>query len=117
MKVSERLVVFVKDQKGKENKPFKSFSTTISSKKDDGSYINISFEVRFNTENIPQSALDKMVSSKCYVLEVEDGWLGAREYINKEGEPRRVPYIYVDKATVKESKPVAKPTSNDDLPF
>ena len=60
MQISGKLLVFVEDKKGKENKPFKTFSTSISNKNLDGSYLNKSLEVRFNTENIPQEALNKM---------------------------------------------------------
>ena len=116
MKISEKVIVFVQDKKGKENQPFKTFSTTISSKRND-EYVNKSLEVRFNTENIPQEALNKMVSTKYYVLDVEDGWLGVREYENEQGESRKVLYLYIDKASVKEAKSITNPPKNDDLPF
>lgn len=116
MQISGKLLIFVQDKKGKENQPFKTFSTTISSKRGE-EYINKSLEVRFNTENIPQEKLNKLVSTKCYTLEVEDGWLGCREYLNDQGESRKVLYIYVDKASVKDSKEISKSQQNDDLPF
>ena len=116
MKVSEKLLVFVQDKKAKENRTFKTFSTNVSSKNDE-EYINKSIEVRFNTENIPQEALNKMDSSKCYELEVEDGWLGVRKYTNEAGEERKVLYVYVDKASVKSAKPIKKAPENNDLPF
>ena len=117
MKVSERLVLFVQDKKGKENRPFKIFSTTISSKREDGSYINKTMEVRFNTENIPQEKLNKLSQDKCYTLEVEEGWLGVREYKTENEDMRKVFYIFVDKASVKDSKPIQKTQENSDLPF
>lgn len=117
MLISGKLLVFVEDKKGKENKPFKTFSTSISNKNLDGSYINKSLEVRFNTENIPQEKLNKMTSDKCYTLEVEEGWLSVRAYKNEADEERKVFYIYVDKATVKEAKPITKKEANSDLPF
>ena len=116
MQISGKLILFVQDKKGKENVPFKTFSTTISSKRNE-EYVNKSMEVRFNTENIPQEKLNKLSSSKCYTLEVEDGWLGVREYQTEDGDTRKVVYIYVDKASVKESKPINTPSKNDDLPF
>ena len=72
MKVSEKVILFVQDKKGKENQPFKTFSTTISSKRNE-EYINKTLEVRFNTENIPLEKLNKLSSDRCYTLEVEDG--------------------------------------------
>ena len=116
MKISERITLFVQDKKGKEGQPFKTFSTTVSSRRGE-EYLNKTLEVRFNTENIPLEKLNKLSSSKCYTLEIEEGWLGVREYEVENGETRRVLYLYVDKATVKDSKPVNKPAENNDLPF
>lgn len=116
MQISGKLILFVQDKKGKENQPFKTFSTTISSRRNE-EYVNKSMEVRFNTENIPLEKLNKLSSSKCYTLEVEDGWLGVREYQTDEGDSRKVFYIYIDKASVKDSKPINNPSKSDDLPF
>ncbi len=116
MKVSEKVILFVQDKKGKENIPFKTFSTTISTKRNE-EYLNMSLEVRFNVENIPQEKLNKLSSSKCYTLDVEDGWLGVREYQVENGDKRRVMYLYIDKATIKEAKDIQKPAKDNDLPF
>lgn len=116
MKVSEKVILFVQDKKGKENAPFKTFSTTISSKRDE-KYVNKTLEVRFNTENIPQDKLNKLSSDYCYTLEVEDGWLGVREYEVENGDTRKVFYLYIDKATIKDKKQINKSQKNDDLPF
>ena len=116
MKVSEKVILFVQDKKGKENVPFKTFSTNVSTKKED-KYLNKSLEVRFNTENIPQEKLNKLSSDFCYTLEVEDGWLGVREYEVENGDTRRVLYLYIDKATIKDKKEINKSQKNDDLPF
>lgn len=116
MKVSEKVLLFVQDKKGKENQPFKTFSTTISTKRND-TYLNKSLEVRFNNENIPLEKLNKLVSTKCYTLEVEDGWLGVREYEADNGDQRKVIYLYIDKATIKEAKDIQKVPENNDLPF
>ena len=116
MKISEKVILFVEDKKGKENQPFKTFSTTVSSKKGE-EFINKSLEVRFNTENIPLDKLNKLQSDHCYTLDVEDGWLGVRSYETENGDTRKVLYLYVDKATVKESKKINKVSSNNDLPF
>ena len=116
MKVSEKVLLFVEEKKGKEGNVFKTFSTTISTKRDN-EYVNKSLEVRFNTDNIPQSSLNKLSSSKCYTLEVENGWLGVREYTSKDNEVKKVLYLFIDKATIKDSKPVNKNSQNNDLPF
>ena len=106
----------MEEKKGKEGEVFKTFSTTISTKRND-EYVNKSLEVRFNTDNITQSSLNKLSSSKCYTLEVENGWLGVREYTNKDNEVKKVLYLFIDKATIKDSKPVNKNSQNNDLPF
>ena len=117
MEISGKLILFVQDKKGKENIPFKTFSTTISSKQLDGEYLNKSMEVRFNTENIPQEALNQLQSSKYYTLDVEEGWHGVRAYKNDNDEEIRVLYIYVNKATVKEAKLIQSSSKNNDFPF
>ena len=116
MKISERVQVFVEDKKTKDGKPFKSFATSFSTKNEDGTYTNKSMEVRFNRENIPEKSLNKMLSTKVYTLEVENGWIGVRSYTNEEVEERRVFYLFIDKASVKESKDIQKTASND-IPF
>lgn len=118
MQISGKLMLFIEDKKGKENKPFKTFSTTISNKNADGSYLNKSLEVRFNTENIKQESLNQLRSDRCYTLEVEDGWLSVRSYKTENEEERKVFYIYIDKATIKSFKEIAKTTNqSNDLPF
>ena len=118
MQISGKVILFVEEKKGKENKPFKTFSTTISNKNADGSYLNKSLEVRFNTENIKQESLNQLRSDRCYTLEVEDGWLSVRSYVNEAEEERKVFYLYIDKATIKSFKEIAKTTNqSNDLPF
>lgn len=116
MQISGKLILFVQDKKDKENHPFKTFSTTISSKRNE-EYVNKSMEVRFNTENIPVEKTNKLKSSMCYTLEVENAWLGVREYKNKENEEIKVFYIYIDKATITGSKEIAVKSEDNDLPF
>lgn len=124
MKISEKVIVFVqtKDREGKplktkEGKPFKKFSTNFSSKNEDGSYTNKSMEVRFNRDNIPEKSTNKMVDSKCYVLNVTNAWIGVRSYKNEDNEERRVFYLWIDEAKVEEAKEIQQTSKNDDLPF
>ena len=124
MKISEKVIVFVtsKDREGKtlktkDGKPFKKFSTNFSSKNDDGTYTNKSMEVRFNRENIPESATKKMTDNKCYVLDVKNGWIGVRSYKNEENEERKVFYLWIDEASVTEAKEIQQSSKNGDLPF
>lgn len=121
MEISGKLILFVEDVKGKET-TFKKFSTTISTKDSNGKYLNLGLEVRFNRDNIPEQATNKLLASKCYTLEVESAWLSVRKYtkmVNDTEEEHKVLYIYVDKATIKSAKEIKKnPKANDsDLPF
>lgn len=115
MQISGKIILFVEDKKGKENSLFKTFSTSISNKREDGSYINKTLEVRFNEEKITRQQLNQLSSKKCYVLDVTDGWLSVREY-QKEDETRSVIYLFIDEATIKEAKDIKNPKGND-LPF
>lgn len=99
---------------------FKTFSTSISTKgKVEGEYIRKSMEVRFNTENISTDNLYKLKDEMYYELEIQEGWLGVREYQDKEGKDKRVFYIFVNKATLKDSHKKKKPEkpNDSDLPF
>ena len=120
MELSGKMNLFVEDVKSQTG-TFKKFSTTISSKDANGKYINKSLEVRFNKENIPEEKQNKLLSTKCYSLEVESAWLSVRSYtkmVNDEEELRRVIYLYIDKATIKGAKDIKKSEEkNDDLPF
>ena len=117
MEISGKLILFVEDKKGKENHPFKTFSTTISTKQADNSYLNKSLEVRFNRENIPEEKTNKLLSTKCYTLDVEEAWLGVRKYETDNGDEKRVLYLYINKASVKDAKDIQKSPVNNDLPF
>lgn len=121
MEISGKVNIFVEDNKGKTG-TFKTFTTTISTKDKNGKYLNKSMEVRFNRDNITEEQTNKLLSTKCYTLEVESAWLSVRSYskiINEQEEERKVIYLYIDKATIKSAKDVRKvnPSKNDDLPF
>ena len=53
MTISGKFNVFVEDKKGQEKSLFKTFSTTISTKQQDGSYLNKSIEVVLDKEEFP----------------------------------------------------------------
>lgn len=121
MEISGKINIFVEDNKGKTGN-FKTFSTTISTKDANGKYINKSLEVRFNRENITEEQTNKLLSTKCYTLEVESAWLSVRKYtkvINDQEEERKVIFLYIDKASVKSFKDVRKAdtSKSNDLPF
>lgn len=93
---------------------------TISSKKGE-EYINKSVNVVFAGTNFPKEKVNKLDPSKCYSLEIEDGFLGVRE-INGSKGTRRELEIVVLKGKLTGSKEVVIPEpkpeeTNDDLPF
>ena len=115
MQISGKLILFGEEKKGKENTLFKTFSTTISNKQEDGSYVNKTLEVKFNEEKITRQQLNQLSVKKCYVLEVSNAWLSVRSYVKDEAKKTTL-YLFIDEATIKESKDIKNPKGND-LPF
>lgn len=91
-------------------------SGTISTKKDDGTRINKRIDISFSKEQFPEEKMNQLDPSKCYTLEVESGFLGAREFVAK-GEKRVEIYMHVTKGTLKGSKEITKAPKDSDLPF
>ena len=119
MNVTGIINLFVETKKA-NGSFFKVFSTSFSSKGQvEGEYYRKSMEVRFNTENIPAEKLSKLKDDMYYELSIEEGWIGVRQYQDKDENTKRVFYVFVNKATLKDShkkRPKDKP-ENDDLPF
>lgn len=116
MEVKGKIRLFVKELKAKEGRHFKIFSTSFSSKNEDGSYTNKSMEVRFNKEKYPEEKLNKLSESKMYELEVESAWISVRSYKKDEIE-NRVFYLFIDECKFVSSKDIEVSKPNDDLPF
>ena len=75
-------------------------------------------DVRFNKTKFPQESLDKLEDSKAYKLNILDGFLSVRTYVDKQGQEKRVVYIQVEDGKLegsKDKKPVEK--KSNDLPF
>ena len=118
MNISGKFNIFVEDKKGQENSLFKTFSTTISTKQQDESYINKSLEVRFDKEQFPPEVIAQMDSRYMYELDVQESWLGVRSY-EKDGNDVKVIYLYIKAAKCNSKKKINKPVNNGetDLPF
>lgn len=118
MKITGEFYIFVEDKKDKENKVFKTFSTSISTKLEDGSYLHKSIEVRLDRENFPAATTSKFNSQYVYKINMTDGWMGVRAYKNKDGEERKQFYLYVKSAECLDKKKIEKKdNSQNDLPF
>ena len=116
MTISGKFNVFVEDKKGQEKSLFKTFSTTISTKQQDGSYLNKSLEVVLDKEEFPAERKAKFDKNYMYELEVSEAWLGVRSYTKDENEVR-ILYLYINKAEVKSKKKINKSSNPaDDLP-
>lgn len=117
MLISGKFNVFVEDKKGQENSLFKTFSTTISTKQQDGSYLNKSIEVRFDKENFTSEQLAKLDCHFMYEIEVSEAWLGVRSYTKDENEIK-VLYLYISQGKCNSKKKINKSADQgDDLPF
>lgn len=116
MQISGKIYLFVELQKSQKG-DFKTFSCSISHKKEDGTYLNKRVRVVFDTEKFPKEKLNKLEITKCYEVEVA-GWIDVRSFINKENKEVRELYFYINEAKFLSQKEV-KANSNieKDLPF
>lgn len=121
MLVSGKIYIFPEEiRKLGDGSEMRNINTSISTKQEDGSYINMTLEVKFNKEKIPMSKLLKLDVNKCYELEILDGWLSVRKYTNQNGDERRVLYIFCNDGKLTGSKEIQKKPKEEkpsDLPF
>lgn len=115
MKLSGDLTLFVKERKTKDGKSFNTYTTTVGSKQEDGSYLNASMDVVFTKEEFPESKLSKLSPKRYYRLEVEEAYHSVRAYNDAEGKEHRVIILVIVKATVKDSKEIIN--STEEVPF
>ena len=118
MNITGEIKLFVSTKKNHDGTTFQSFTTSVSTKiKDSDDYVTKYVDVRFSGENFPSENLRKLKDDFIYTLEIEDGWLGARSYLNKEDNEIKVLYIFINKGHLKDKKKIEKNKSSDDLPF
>ena len=111
---ADKINIFVNERKDKEGKTFKTYSTTINSKQEDGTYISVS--VRITKTALPKGSDSKLVPGFYYTAQVRDGFLSAYNRKTKEGTERAIMIVltnlvWKDKVELK-SKP-----ANEDVPF
>lgn len=114
MELTGKTYLFVK-QNDYQGGKFNSYSTTISHKNEDGTYINSSIEVRFTKEFMTPDKEAKMHSSECYEMDIKKAWLDTRTYTDKEGKVKHSIYIKVADAKVLSVKKIDASTKG--LPF
>ena len=106
MNVNGKILLFTEghtiNQGKKDEKSFLTFTTTISHKNEDDTYINASVEVRFVGDMYEKG--QKLAPDSAYTLNVEEGWLDVRTYQDKEGKLKKVIFVNISKAKT-EGKP------------
>ena len=90
------------------------FKTTISSKTEDGQYINLSIDVRFVGKKFSEEKLAKLDESKCHGIDIQKGFFSVRQYTNKDGVVCRVPVLVVEDAKYIGTKEMSK---SENMPF
>ena len=94
-----------------------TISTKVTEENGEERRINKSVEVRFSSKKFPEDKLNLMDEEKCYVLQIDNGFLGVRE-----AKDSRELYIMVTDGTLLDSKKVERKEKvvapkSDDLPF
>ena len=94
-------------------------STTISSKRADGTYCNKKVVVRLAGKKFTEESLLKLGESKCYTMDVYNGFHSVREWKDKHNTDRRdIEFVITDGKLLSSKEVVRKEVVNDnDLPF
>lgn len=119
MKTTGDIIVFVNSFEYTNEKGItmygNRYNTTISNKQEDGSYINASMEVKFSNDIVKNECLADYEDGTALDVELTDSWLSCRAYTDKEGNERKVIYLFVNNigASIEpheaEQKPKKKP--------
>lgn len=120
MNISGIITIFPEKRKDSKGENYVICRGTISSKDESGEYLNKSVEVHFKKEVVNKETLLKLEETKCYTLEVKEGFLVVDAYNKQDGKQVRQIGLLVTKGRLTGSKEVErKPeeVKNDDLPF
>ena len=116
MEIKGKITIFP-EKKHNEKGDFIVCKGTISSKDQDGKYLNKSVEVKFDKERFPREKVNALNPEMCYQLEVTSGYLVVDGY-EKDGKQITFINLYVsDGKLVGEPKPVNRAEANPNLPF
>lgn len=118
MEIKGKTNVFVNTIKAGD-KDIVRYATSISSKKEDGNYDHMSLELKFAGKNFPESKLSKLDENHCYKIEIKEGFLSFRTYVDKNsGKTKYVPQVVVTDAKVLEVTELSKPEPTEaDMPW
>ena len=119
MEIKGKITIFP-EKKSNDKGEFVVCKGTISSKTQDGKYLNKSVEVKFSNEKFPKEKVNSLDPTKCYQLEVKSGYLVVDGY-EKEGKMHTFINLYVLDGKLTGSKEVVRPEeaeiTDSDLPF
>lgn len=115
MEIKGKITIFPEKRKN-ERGEFVICKGTLSSKIQDGKYINKSVEVKFDKEKFPREKINALDTTKCYQLEISSGYLVVDGY-EKEGKMITSINLYVlEGKLVGEPKEVNR-AEKSNLPF
>ena len=127
MNITGRCNLFAKKVKvndkttGKE-KTITRFETNLSHKEEDGTYSPaFSIRVEFTKDCCSFEQANSFKENVCYMIEIEEGWLDTRSYVNKEGQ-QKIGLVYrINKCKTIDQKKFTPKSKNseeaDELPF
>lgn len=110
MQVNGKIVLFVENHQ-KEGSSFQTYSTTVSHKNEDGTYINSTMEVQFTKAFLTDEKKKGLKDDYCYTLELKDAWLDTRVFKTKAGSQAHIIFIKVNACDMIEKKKLNKSTN------
>ena len=106
MNINGKIKIFTKGVNVGDNK-FLAFTTSISHKEEDDTYLNASLEVRFVGDMYAKA--QKLAPDFAYDIGVNEGWLDVLSYQDKEGQLQKKIYVAIkDAQTIGKGKKLAK---------
>lgn len=109
MKLTEKINLFVEPKpykKGGEAKTFYKLTTSIATKKQDGSYLRLPVDIIVNDKKYPEATLAKLDPNQMYSADIKNGWLIVDSYTNKDGKEVKKLCIYVDEMKLTGKTPI-----------
>lgn len=101
MNITGNFTMFVKELVYHSNKPSsKVFTTTISRKLEDGSYINKSIDMVFSSKIITDAVRATLIESNIYSVDVDKGFLSIDAYKDDKEQLIKKVIIVVQEAKI-----------------
>lgn len=115
------LITIFPEHKTAGEKEITLIRTSISTKREDGSYANKSIFVKLAPKTFPVEKVAMLKDDECYQLEIEEGFLSVEEWPLKNGKTAREISIVVLagklKGHKKYVKKVVEEVVDSELPF